>query len=29
MWLFVIDRIDGKVSEGEKQEMRNMLYKIV
>lgn len=29
MWLFVIDLIDGKVSEGEKQEMRNMLYKIL
>src|ERR671918_733847 len=29
MWLFVIDLIDGKVSEGEKQQMRNMLYKIV
>jgi hypothetical protein len=29
MWLFVIDLIDGKVSEEEKQQMRNMLYKIV
>lgn len=29
MWLFVIDLIDDKVSEAEKQEMRNMLYKIV
>ena len=29
MWLFVIDLIDGKVSEEEKLQMRNMLYKIV
>ena len=29
MWLFVIDLIDGKVSEDEKQEMRKMLHKIV
>jgi hypothetical protein len=28
MWLFVIDLIDGKVSEKEKQEMREMLQKI-
>jgi hypothetical protein len=29
MWLFVIDLIDGKVSEEEKQQMRDMLHKIV
>jgi hypothetical protein len=29
MWLFVIDLIDGKVSEEEKQQMREMLHKIV
>lgn len=29
MWLFVIDLIDGKVSEEEKKQMREMLYKIV
>jgi hypothetical protein len=29
MWLFVIDLIDGKVSEAEKEQMRDMLYKIV
>ena len=29
MWLFVIDLIDGRVSEEEKQQMRDMLYKIV
>jgi hypothetical protein len=28
MWLFVIDLIDGKVTEKEKQEMREMLLKI-
>ncbi|HET7642948.1 MAG TPA: hypothetical protein VFK40_05530 [Nitrososphaeraceae archaeon] len=28
MWLFVIDLIDGKISEEEKQEMREMLLKI-
>ena len=28
MWLFVIDLIDGKVSEKEKQDMREMLQKI-
>lgn len=29
MWLFVIDLIDGRVSEEEKQQMRYMLSKIV
>jgi len=29
MWLFVIDLIDGKISEEEKQQMRDMLHKIV
>jgi len=29
MWLFVIDLIDGKVSDEEKQQMRDMLHKIV
>jgi hypothetical protein len=29
MWLFVIDLIDGRVSEEEKQQMRDMLSKIV
>ena len=29
MWLFVIDLIDGKVSEEEKKQMRDMLHKIV
>jgi len=29
MWLFVIDLIDGKVTEKEKQDMREMLSKIV
>lgn len=29
MWLFVIDLIDGKVSEEEKEQMRDMLYTIV
>jgi hypothetical protein len=29
MWLFVIDLIDGKVTEEEKQQMRDMLHKIV
>jgi hypothetical protein len=29
MWLFVIDLIDGRVSEEEKEQMRTMLYKIV
>jgi hypothetical protein len=29
MWLFVIDLIDGKVSEEEKHQMRDMLSKIV
>ncbi|HJU58390.1 MAG TPA: hypothetical protein VJ583_01460 [Nitrososphaeraceae archaeon] len=28
MWLFVIDLIDGKITEKEKQEMREMLQKI-
>ena len=28
MWLFVIDLIDGKITEQEKQEMREMLLKI-
>ena len=28
MWLFVIDLIDGKVTEQEKKEMRDMLLKI-
>ncbi|MDR4511783.1 MAG: hypothetical protein MRJ93_08780 [Nitrososphaeraceae archaeon] len=28
MWLFVIDLIDGKVTEKEKKEMRDMLLKI-
>ena len=28
MWLFVIDLIDGKVTEKEKQDMREMLQKI-
>ena len=28
MWLFVIDLIDGKITEEEKQEMREMLLKI-
>ena len=28
MWLFVIDLIDGKVSEKEMQDMREMLQKI-
>ncbi|HEX5187678.1 MAG TPA: hypothetical protein VFV86_12390 [Nitrososphaeraceae archaeon] len=28
MWLFVIDLIDGKITEKEKQEMRDMLQKI-
>ena len=28
MWLFVIDLIDGKISEQEKKEMREMLLKI-
>lgn len=29
MWLFVIDLIDGKVSEEEKEQMRGMLNTIV
>jgi hypothetical protein len=29
MWLFMIDLIDGKITEEEKKEMRNFLYKIV
>ena len=29
MWLFVIDLIDDRVSEEEKQQRRDMLYKIV
>jgi len=29
MWLFVLDLIDGKVSEEEKHQMRDMLSKIV
>ena len=29
MWLFIIDMIDGKVTEEEKQNMRDMLSKIV
>jgi hypothetical protein len=28
MWLFVIDLIDGKITEQEKKEMRDMLLKI-
>ncbi|HET9806367.1 MAG TPA: hypothetical protein VFP49_05630, partial [Nitrososphaeraceae archaeon] len=28
MWLFVIDLIDGKITEKEKQDMREMLLKI-
>ena len=28
MWLFVIDLIDGKITEKEKQDMRDMLQKI-
>ena len=28
MWLFVIDLIDGKVTDQEKKEMREMLLKI-
>ena len=28
MWLFVIDLIDGKITEKEKQDMREMLQKI-
>ncbi len=28
MWLFVIDLIDGKITEQEKKEMREMLLKI-
>ena len=29
MWLFVIDLVEGKVNEKEKQEMRKMLLKII
>ncbi|HEX5186244.1 MAG TPA: hypothetical protein VFV86_05080 [Nitrososphaeraceae archaeon] len=29
MWLFVIDLIDGKISEKEKQDLREMLLKII
>ncbi len=29
MWLFVIDLIDGKVTEKEKQDLRDMLLKII
>jgi len=29
MWLFVIDLIDGKVTEKEKQDLREMLLKII
>jgi hypothetical protein len=29
MWLFMLELIDGKLSEEEKKEMRNMLRKIV
>ena len=28
MWLFVIDLIDGKITDQEKKEMREMLLKI-
>jgi hypothetical protein len=28
MWLFIIDLIDGKITEKERQEMREMLLKI-
>ena len=29
MWLFVIDLIDGKITEKEKQDLREMLLKII